>query len=100
MAAEINVDDNVASRLTAATKEGDGITAKRILEEVGSCGWKDLLKQTNKALAKERFTHLYLSSENSSYQLNPDYETLTLHIHTGHKSTPLASTTEIRCEKK
>lgn len=98
MAAETKVSEDIVKRMTTAALEGDGITATRLLEEVGSCGWKDLVKQTNKRL--DETSQRTLSSESSVKYTTHIYESLTLHLNTNTRSTPLASTTEVRCEKK
>lgn len=102
MAAEIEASAEQVSKLATATKEHDGIAAMKLLEEVGSCGWNDLVKKTNDSLRLDsNWAHSpRLGTESSVKFSGAGLQTITLHRNTSRISSPLASTTDLRCEEK
>ena len=100
--------DEAAKRLEKAVINNDGITAPRILEEVGSCGWSSLIKKTN-ALAMDNKDGFVLVPS-SALEIYSTSETLSLSKTTpveyglGTPMTawvnPMGSISDTRCEKK
>lgn len=98
-----NLDDG-AKRMFEAAQAGDGISAARVLEEAGSCNWKDLVGKSNQLAAKKGFV---LST---SDELSAAEERLTVfksgQLLNGYGQNydnrvyPLATFTDKRCENK
>lgn len=91
-------------RLAKAAVEGDGLTASRVLEEAGSCRWPQVINQANsefKALGVDSAYKLTSSSKISYKSYDETIELFRLGINVGNNRVlPLASHTDLRCDKQ
>lgn len=59
---ELNIETS-AAKLVEAAANNDGMTAMRILEEVGSCNWMNVIDTANKQFLKDSNLRLSTASE-------------------------------------
>lgn len=92
-----------AQKLASAAMEGDGLSAAKILQEAGSCGWKNLIQTANSeylgdlrlitsgaASAQFEDIDLYLVNDDANY-----YGELR-----DNRVLPLAKVGDLRCNEK
>ncbi|MCA9805605.1 MAG: hypothetical protein KC777_26725 [Cyanobacteria bacterium HKST-UBA02] len=107
-----NVDTAQAGAdLAKAAVAGDGMSASRILEEVGSCKWREVVQAANEATAPSvlyDFPAPVLDGSRliTSSTLNGNQESISVFkqnygsSQAGASLLPLATVTDARCDKK
>lgn len=94
MAKPYEVDQGKVDVLVKAATDGDGTTARQLLDEVGSCGWPSLLRQAQEQTRTNRFKLVHSSESNGSLDFVQTYMT------NGVVITPLAKSYDQRCKSK
>ncbi len=97
-----NVNDG-AKRLVDAANRDDGISTSRILEEAGSCNWKDLVAKANSDLQKTKLgTHDELRINNveqlTLYKIGNSQNGFGNQLD--DRVQPLATVSDVRCDRK
>lgn len=93
MADHFEVPKAQAEMLYRAVQDGDRVTATTLMEELGSCAWPSLIRQT-KAMTQPADALLL-----QIRQANSETETVELH-RIPSIGSPLATITDTRCERK
>lgn len=83
-----------SDQLMDAAKHNDGISAARILDEVGACNWKELVDRTN---AKANGSGFHLSTFDEVFNFNSEKMSLYKYGDKDDKVIPLAAVTQTRC---
>ncbi len=97
MAENFEVTDTQADKLNKSLQEGDGITARHLLEEVGSCGWPSLVQKTREASGWRPYT---ITSSSESADGSESLQIFRLARSNPAVVIPLAKATDKTCEKK
>ena len=98
MADYVEVSKDQVDKFNKALQEGDGIAARHMLEDVGSCGWPSLMRKTRDASGWHPFTISSFSESQS--EGHEALEVYRLARSTPQVVIPLTKAVDKSCEKK